>query len=80
MTGAQLRFLGAHLTWDLTTDDDPNGERFRAAWQTVQQLDPDDTQELLWQVLAVLADLGRERPDVVVPYIGRLLNELRDDT
>lgn len=79
MTGPQIRFLAAHLAWDLTTDDDPDGERFRAAWQTVQHLEPDDTQELLWQVLVLLADLGHERPDVVVPYIGGLLNELRDD-
>lgn len=78
MTGPRLRFLASHLAWDLTTDDDPGAERFKAAWRTVQLLDPDDVQELLWQVLVMFAGLGRDRPDVVVPYVGRLLNDAQE--
>lgn len=79
MTGPQLRFLAAHLAWDLTTDDDPNGERFLAAWHIVEDLAYIDIQELLWQVLLMLRGLGQERPDVVLPYVGRLLTDLQQD-
>ncbi len=65
------------LLWNVADTADPHLDRQLIAYLQVLPLSHDETQELVANLLSVFERLAEERPDVVLPFLGRLLNEVQ---
>jgi hypothetical protein len=65
----------AQLLWELcgTTHEAPH--RRRLVVERILTWDGDEMFEFFADVLAAFEMLGNERPDVVLPFLGHLLNQ-----
>jgi hypothetical protein len=65
------------LLWNVADTADPHLNRQLIAYLSVLPLDEDEVRRLVADLLAVFERLAEERPDVVMPFLGRLLNEIQ---
>jgi hypothetical protein len=63
------------LLWNVADTADPHLDRQLIAYLQVLPLSHDEARELIADLLSVFERLGEERPDVLLPFLGRLLNE-----
>ncbi|MCU1590251.1 MAG: hypothetical protein JWP11_1507 [Frankiales bacterium] len=66
------------LLLDVTDTADPHVNRSLSAYLSLLPLTDDDRRGYLVDVVAVFERLGKERPDVVLPFLGRLLSEAQE--
>ncbi len=63
------------LLWPVADTADPHLDRQLFAYLRVLPLSHDEARYLVSDLLSVFERLAEERPDVVMPFLGRLLNE-----
>lgn len=68
----------AELLWNVTDEADPYLNRNLMAYLVVASWTEPEVRELAADLLSVFEKLGQERPDVVLPFLGRLLNEAQE--
>jgi hypothetical protein len=68
----------AQLLWDVAGAADPHINRNLLAYLHLLPLSEDEIRTLAADLLHAFERLGQQRPDVVLPFLGQLLNEAEE--
>lgn len=75
VSGGELSSDALHLLWNVGGAADRHVDYAELSYLVLPFLEPEEVQVIAWDLLQVFQRLGAEHPQVVLPFLGTLLNE-----